>query len=290
MDVSNIQLNMMAKLAESEFLTKEIPLNQSIIKIASENKLNQYQIARICEAANVGVYNSLFAKTGNGKFSYDVADQESIINALNKKAESELVDDYSMRSDDLAKLMKLDEGGSMEKEGLEEKTASVTKPTPSIKQLTKMIKKAERCSIECDNMIFEKTMWQKEAEIEVKKLLKTAHLLKENILDVLGAAIACHPTKVAYIKNIFKDLVTDLNIKSLTKEAQTFTENSAGQIISNKAINKNHPILKHLNTAIQEKNSVDKYRQDKLYVTDKLQLLRNALSVKMNEDNIEEKK
>jgi len=60
----------------------QVPLTESVRKIAAEHGLNPNQVARLCEAANHAVYGRLF-KEGDGRlFSFPVADYTRIMSEL----------------------------------------------------------------------------------------------------------------------------------------------------------------------------------------------------------------
>ena len=60
----------------------QVPLTETVKKIASEHALNPNQIARLCEAANHSVYGQLFKQSDDRLFNFPVADYTQIVAAL----------------------------------------------------------------------------------------------------------------------------------------------------------------------------------------------------------------
>lgn len=81
--VSKEQLEHWALEASEKYLGHQIPLNDTIGKIASDNSLNPEQIKRICEFANINTNLSLFSKTADKRFSFEQADASQIMRGLN---------------------------------------------------------------------------------------------------------------------------------------------------------------------------------------------------------------
>ena len=83
-----------AARAANAYLDNQVPLNDSIIKIAEEKELNPDQIKRVVEAANVKVFQKHFAdedRDGHKDVDFDVADPKVIIKKIYiiKKSPSE---------------------------------------------------------------------------------------------------------------------------------------------------------------------------------------------------------
>ena len=51
--VNKANLEAWGREAAEQFLTHQVPLNESIEKIAQDNQLNPEQIKRVCEFANI---------------------------------------------------------------------------------------------------------------------------------------------------------------------------------------------------------------------------------------------
>jgi hypothetical protein len=89
-----------AKQAASAYLGHgQIPLNQTISKIASVEKLNPDQVGLVCQEANKLVHTQLF-KTAEDKYTeFELAKPEEIVSSLEgaEKTASISVDDYAIR-------------------------------------------------------------------------------------------------------------------------------------------------------------------------------------------------
>lgn len=92
------QVEYFAKKASNDYINKKASLNDSIKKIAQEEKLNTEQIKRICEAANHTVNQHLFGTQDDKNVYFEVADVNNIemSNVLDKVAHREISDyDFS---------------------------------------------------------------------------------------------------------------------------------------------------------------------------------------------------
>jgi hypothetical protein len=96
------------KLAEAvatDFIDQQIPLNDSITKLAKSMDLNQEQVARLCEAANNATFTNLFKnkdKTASDRvIEFDIADAKKILGTQIKNAStstySEDISTYDLR-------------------------------------------------------------------------------------------------------------------------------------------------------------------------------------------------
>lgn len=74
-----------AEIAANDYLNNEVPLNDSIVKLAEEKELNPEQIKRVVEAANVKVFQKHFGdddREGHKDVDFDVADPKVIIRKI----------------------------------------------------------------------------------------------------------------------------------------------------------------------------------------------------------------
>lgn len=77
-----IDLDNWSKQAANEYLTHKTPLNDSILKLASDHGLNRDQVNRVTEAANTEVYINLFNNATDKYIEYETADSEKIAERL----------------------------------------------------------------------------------------------------------------------------------------------------------------------------------------------------------------
>lgn len=71
----------MGETVAENFLSKKVPLNDTVLKIASENEMNPEQIKRLVEAANVKTFLKLFERPENkdSNIEFDVADHGDVM-------------------------------------------------------------------------------------------------------------------------------------------------------------------------------------------------------------------
>lgn len=73
------RLEMLAKTASRDLLQGGVSLNDSITKIAEENDLNQDQIERVCEMANMNTHQAMWpGAQEKEKVAFDLADAKKI--------------------------------------------------------------------------------------------------------------------------------------------------------------------------------------------------------------------
>jgi len=82
-------------IASKDFLEHGVSMNTSIMKIADANDLQPTQIQRVCETANHNTYAQLFKTAKDKTFSFDLADPEKIIAALESEPEKVAHDYFS---------------------------------------------------------------------------------------------------------------------------------------------------------------------------------------------------
>lgn len=71
-----------AKIAE-QFLLSNVPLTDSLSKVAKEEDLNTYQIQRVAECANQRVFKEKFEKRAGGDVQFEPARSDVVIRSLN---------------------------------------------------------------------------------------------------------------------------------------------------------------------------------------------------------------
>lgn len=79
---SDQDLEGFAKEATQAYLSRDIPLNESVIKIASENNLTKDQVDRVVEHSNNQTYLALFPKSENKYVEFPTADGEKVSEAV----------------------------------------------------------------------------------------------------------------------------------------------------------------------------------------------------------------
>lgn len=71
-----------AKTAAVNFIKKDIPLNETIVKLAQNNNLNPTQIQRVSELANKATHQYCILKMADKNFTFDLADTNKILEDL----------------------------------------------------------------------------------------------------------------------------------------------------------------------------------------------------------------
>ncbi len=80
----------LAEAVSNDLIQGQIPLNESISKLATSMALNQEQVHRLCEAANNTTFGALFAsrdKTASDRIvEFDIADADKVLGHVIKEA------------------------------------------------------------------------------------------------------------------------------------------------------------------------------------------------------------
>jgi len=287
MTISELELKMMAKEASKKYLEDKVPLNDTIAKIASERDMNGHQVARICEQANLDTYNAMWDRSKNGDFTFDVADQDKIASTINQP-ESMLLDEYSTPVESIKDL--LPEGAAVESKtkkearllnvAFEKFAAAHNEEAPVSKlAILKLANRLDYYAREIDSAIFESKVSAKEAELKLKDMLKVAALNGENIATAYAAAIATYPKKTAEVREIFTRIMSDLEHNGIifAKHAKTYTEDAEGGKLETSTINKNHAVLKHLDTVLHNQEMVPQGERAKDYIAKKVEMLNSKV-------------
>lgn len=294
MNRTEIELKMMGKSASAKYLKDNVDMNSTIVTMAKEASLNPHQVARVCEAANVTTYDELWAKHGSGEFTFNLADQEKIAEAMNSAPSLVLQELDSPISSIKELLPPIPEVETITGEATKEafnklagEFVSLTKVTAT--ELRKTINKLSHYKAMLDTAHQEAVATARGAEMELVDMLKTAHLLGDNIAGVYVAARASYPDKAEAVQAIFKKVATELSAKGISiKEAgKKYTEDALGNS-SEAVVNKKHPILKHLDTVMRNDECVPQIEKTRDYVVSKIEFLTDALLTRKYEGGLDE--
>lgn len=98
---TNLELKGLGKEASQLYITSGVPLNDSIIKIANRENLNQQQIFRASENANVETYLQLvkLANSPEKYITFEVANPQEILKSMEKVATSSPAEDQNLWED-----------------------------------------------------------------------------------------------------------------------------------------------------------------------------------------------
>lgn len=293
MNRSEIELTTMGKQASAEYVYNKVPMNDTILKMTKEANLNPHQVARVCEAANVNTYDTLWNMTKSADFVFDMADQEKIAKMMNEASAPDFnennvsVDTFS---DLLPDISEVESNKTAEKTAGFEKIARAHLATDKQTSLNK--KKVEKIASHIKQYVNELDLALKEQELvkqaafeSLTAMLKQAALSGENIGDAYIAARCVFPDKEEAIKKTFSKIA-----EVLRKNRISFTSNfdkTASKIINEDAkgnrnadksvVDKTHPIIKHLNTIIESDDLIDKGTEMKGYFVTKLEKAEHTL-------------
>ena len=175
-------------------------MNEHIAKVAEAKKLNPHQVARVCEAANLGTYHAMWDKVGSGDFTFDLADQDKVAEKLASPS-SPMLDEYSSdpcclkdllpTDEEVSKIKKDSDKDTEKKAAAFEKTAAAVNaeadvPLPTLMKLAAKMKYYIK---EIESAQFESDVMRKEAVLKLRDALKTAALKDENIAKAYAAAL-----------------------------------------------------------------------------------------------------
>ena len=92
--ISPMQFVEWGHIASKDFLENGMSMNASILKLAEVNDLLPTQIQRICEVANHSTYAQLFKSAQDKTFTFEVADPNKIVSALDSDQQEKVASDY----------------------------------------------------------------------------------------------------------------------------------------------------------------------------------------------------
>ena len=287
MNRSEIELITMGKQASAEYICNKVPMNDTILKMTKEAGLNPHQVARVCEAANVNTYDTLWNMTKSADFVFDMADQEKIAKMINEVSVPDFnennvsVDTFS---DLLPDISEVESDKTAEKTAGFEKIAKLHALTD--KQTAINRRKVEKIASHIKQYVNELDLALKEQELvkqaafeSLTDMLKQAALSGENIGDAYIAARCVFPDKEDIIVDTFSKIASILKKNRISFAAnfsktasKIINEDAKGNRNTNKAvIDKSHPIIKHLNTIIDSEDMMDKGTKLKGYFVTKLE-------------------
>lgn len=93
--ITPLQFNEWGYEASRNFLSEGVPMNQMIVKIATENDLSPIQIQRICEIANHSTYSQMIKNSEDKTFEFPLARSDEIMGFLKEEPEK-TSSDYNM--------------------------------------------------------------------------------------------------------------------------------------------------------------------------------------------------
>lgn len=290
----------MGKQASAEYVYNKVPMNDTILRMTKEAHLNPHQVARVCEAANVNTYDTLWNMTKSADFVFDMADQEKIAEMMNEV----IAPDFSENSvsvDTLSDL--LPDISEVESDKTAEKTASFEKiakahslsdkkTSINRRKIEKIASHVKQYINELDLALTEQQLVKQAAFEKLTSMLKQAALSGENIGDAYIAARCVFPDKEATIIDTFSKIAEVLKKNRISFTAnfnktasKIINEDAKGNRTSDKSVvDKTHPIIKHINTIIESDDLIDKGTKMKGYFVTKLEKAEHTLREPKFED------
>ena len=212
--------------AATDYLKAGTPLNDTIIKIASDQGLNRDQIARVVEGANTEVYVQLMNKTADKYIQFDNASTDKVSEKVFsiEKVAGIVTDDY----EEPPTPEPIDEGSM-------EKLAEVQETSPSEAEMIKHAYALSSLSEHLEDSLYEVDgRFQKNSDI-FYGLVKQAYLGGTSFGDIRRAIETAYdsPVVATVLNEVQEKLATELYPTKLITE-----EHTSG------SVNANNPIIK----------------------------------------------
>jgi hypothetical protein len=230
--ISSYQLDMFARQAINAYLQNEVPLNESITKIAEEHALNKEQIARVIEAANTNTYIDLFEKSADKYVQFPTADPNAIGTELPKVAQ---VSDSDYSLEPPVEKVEIPENTGFEK--VAEVQAEVTQ-----EQIMRDYYRFKAAEAQLNNLLMDENVTFAAEADRLKDMIKQAVLSGETYSDVYSAvsSVSTDPVFTAALKAVEEELAPVMPINSMLKTAQ----------VVYKTVNSKHPLIKQAQTLV----------------------------------------
>ena len=292
--MSKAKLQYLASKASDSHIDENIPLNNSIAKLAQENKLNPDELSRVCELANLKTFDSAVKKAASNSAQFDLADINQIRKQLGMKDEAKTKTaakivstmEYTIAPDFLGAFEK--KAAVIDTSALEAKLAAANKPAQDALLLNESIRVKLATKAMLKKQLAEKIALQlkiADTHNEAVKQIKTAALSKRtNPFTQWPLINKTHPALKEATDSVFtkaaKDLTNSWSINiedvlaSAKKEAsETFDRDwdSLGQDGTS--------IVKKLDTISAFQKLYDNVQKSHLKLKGSLELHPSALSV-----------
>lgn len=269
-----LDIDTWSKTAVSEYLTKNVPLNDTITKIAETHGLNKDQISRIVEAANTDVYVNLFNQAKDKYIHYETADTEKIANRIFKVEKTSEVPFNDYQEPPVRNELEVPITESLFKTAEIEVNELPTTQSEGYHEYYKMA-------------ALESRLMERMDEIEVKYEQDSSILLAMVKQAVLGGTSFGDIAKA--LTSVYDSPVITTNIDEIkTKLAEEFNPRKLNEAITEiGTVNLDNPIVKQagvlLKYAEEYKNLKSKHSEAKKKLVEHLktsQILKKAIAVK----------
>lgn len=228
------ELENLAGIAAEQYLKHNVPLNDSITKLAQENALNHEQVNRVVEAANTGVYVKLFNESNNKYIEFPNADSEKIATLMNPPKKAMNIADYQQ------------EPAAIMAEQLpifpEASDPVASKEAAVLQDFYKLASMQERIN----NAIIEvETQFEREFDA-FTSMVKQAVLRGTSFAEVQSAITSLLPDP--FIKVAMRTVYKTLQENSVLKSEGNFEKTGS--------VNTNHPLIKKAEELMAFKNAL----------------------------------
>lgn len=280
MNISEVELEFMAKEASLKYLQDGVSMNDTILDMVKTSKLNPHQLARVCERANISTYDTMWSNLKHGDFTFELADQEKIANEVNNspvRIDETLLDVNSIKQL-IGKPKGLDTHADSEKKAEFTKIANAISimeaPKISRAQRDKLMAKLAYFKNQSEFLTAEAALKYRKGVEDFAAGVKKAHLEGNDVSLLKIAALRSGLFKDNDVHNIFADVENSLKAYriSFNKVAGKQIEEDAIGNTSNK-VNPQSALIKHIKILTGLREEVDMGQTATNYITTKIRSL-----------------
>jgi len=259
-----MNLDYLAKEASADYINNNVPLNDSIAKLAENNALNREQINRVTESANTSTYLSLFKASNDKYVEFPVADSEKIASIINSEVEDiDTLSDYDIPPD--TQLQDMEIFPISEGADTHEKNASVSD--------TELLNAIHRMKY-ADKLITEKLGEYKysfeEEAFKLYNFVKQAVLSGESFGHIKTAMLRHLPG------NITEKIVNDFEDRLKNTDRIFNLDTSVNEKVAEMSLNEDSPILKQFNKVYNITTEYENWLEKQASLLAKKSLLNKA--------------
>lgn len=289
MNRTELELKAMGKFASSKYLDEQVPMNDTILQLTKTASLNPHQVARVCEAANINTYDTLWGMHKNAEFVFDMADQEKIAEAMNATGKEASYDETTVSVNSIRDLLPSDTKIASAKNtaGLEKVAAAITDYENQVNisetKANRIIAKLAQLKDELDFQTINAKRYIVGAEDKLTQCLKEAALRGEDISMAYAAGRIAFPNHTELINHTFMKVAENLkkyNISFLGShkqaEAKVISETAKG-VRNDSVVNKANPVIKSLNTIVDNHDCICDSCHARDYIVSKIDSIKKGI-------------
>jgi len=282
--MNNIFIQDLADRVATDYIKSQVPLNDSITKLAKEENLNPEAVARVVERANTGVQVALFSEMGpKDTFEFPLASTEAILSGLNHDA----LEGYEEKP--------IAEGNSIVKE---------SEHAPKMTKLAKWSDDIATSDWNPNHMTHDQVLLHAsesfaQAEAEMKSILiesetdleKTAEEFVEECRqgfvegeldpeDVIAGVVYFRPNTSDLVCNLVKEAVYNTRPVDSAENYSNIPPAylaAASNTRPVKVIDSNHSLIQTLDTLVSQARSVDSNQRGLYLISDKVKYIKTKV-------------